>query len=258
MKRIIHTLLTILIPAYVLAWNVPDETLRYSVRFKWGLIDANVGIATITTSNNPASGNFSATLSGKSVNLFGHYYEASDTITGSIMTNGMSLDSDETLYREGGRFAIETITGNAQGPSKAGPIIEHLSDGKVIRSRVSNYGSGLTIDLLAVFYYMRQIDYGSYSPGQAFHINMSDGNSIESLNISYIGTENISADGNTHETYHISLSFSVQGSSKTDNMNVWIATDNTRIPLLINGNLSVGSMECRFIGEGTIRQLNGF
>lgn len=258
MKRVLQSISAMLIPLMTFAWAIPDETLHYSVRFKWGLIDANVGIAKITTCNDIAAGRFTATLSGKSVDLLGHYYEASDTISGSIMANGIAGRADETIYDEAGQFAIETITYNAEGPSKEGPVVQHLPNGKVIRSRVSNYGSGLTIDLLAVFYYMRQIDYGQHNPGQAFRINLSNGSQIESLAISYLGTDNIQINGESHETYHIALTFSSEGSSKCDNMNVWISTDDSRIPMLVNGSLSVGHMECRYVNSDTVGQLNGF
>lgn len=256
MNRFRNFLMAAFIPLLASAWTVPDETLHYSVRFKWGFIDANVGIARIATINNVETGRFTATLSGKSVDLLGHYYDASDTITGSIMANGITLDENAHIYREKGRFAIETITGNATGPSDAGPVEQQLPDGKVIRSRVSEYGSGLTTDLLAVFYYMRQLDYGDHSPGQTFRINISDGNQVENLDISYIGTENVESNGTSCTAYHISLTFSTAGSSKTDNMNVWIATDSNRIPLIINGSLSVGHIECRYLDNNTLQHIN--
>ncbi len=258
MKRIAQSLLALCTTLLMSAWTVPDESLNYGVRFKWGFIDANVGIATLTTHNDIAGNTFTATLSGKSVDLLGHYYEAVDTITGSIMSENITSNNNESLYHESGRFAIETITYDTAGPSKDGPVVRRLSDGKVLRSHVSDYGSGLTIDLLAVFYYMRQIEYGSYTPGQSFIINLSNGRHIESLEISYLGIEPIDFNGESHETYHISLAFSAQGSVKADNMNVWISTDSTRIPLVINGNLSVGHMECHYVGHSTLQQLGSY
>ena len=162
-----------------LAWRVPDETLHYSVRFKWGLIDANVGVAKLSTYNIPGEDCFIATLSGKSVDLMGHYYAANDTIVGSIMGGPIDWANEtENISREHGEFAIETITGDAAGPSPKGEVTERLPDGKAIRSRVSTYGSGLTIDLLSVFYYMRQINYADYRAGQTFHINVTNGRQV--------------------------------------------------------------------------------
>ncbi len=110
MKRIAQSLLALCTTLLMSAWTVPDESLNYGVRFKWGFIDANVGIATLTTHNDIAGNTFTATLSGKSVDLLGHYYEAVDTITGSIMSENITSNNNESLYHESGRFAIETIT----------------------------------------------------------------------------------------------------------------------------------------------------
>ncbi len=228
MKSILSTLCLVLatIAFKAGARTVPDEVLHYGVRFKWGLIDANVGIAKLTTRNIPGTGMFTATLSGKSVDLFGHYYEADDTITGSIMSDAMQLDSTQKIAREHGVFSIETIHGN------------------VVQSHVSDYGSGLTIDLLSVFYYMRQIDYNRYPKGQHFHINVTNGTQIETLDITYMGKENLQ-DG--EETFKISLTFTSHESGKSDILNAWISTDSRRIPLRIDASLSMGHMECHFI-----------
>lgn len=244
-----------LFPLVLSAWPIPNEVLHYSVRFKWGLIDANVGIARISTYNIPGEQRFIATLSGKSVDLLGHYYEASDTVTGSIMSGQFATDNNERIYKENGQFSIETITYNAQGPSKEGKVVEHLPDGQVIRSRTSNYGSGLTIDLLSVFYYMRQINYADYSPGQTFRINLSNGVAIENLNITYAGKESVESCGNPTESFHITLTFSSAVTSKIDNMDVWIANDDARTPLIVNGSLSVGHMECRFLNAEAITNI---
>ena len=213
------------------AWIIPDEVLHYSVRFKWGLVDANVGVAKLSTRNIPDTGRFIATLSGKSIDLFGHYYEAEDTITGSIMSDAVKLNSTQTISQEHGIFDIETIHGNA------------------IKSHVSDYGSGLTTDLLSVFYYMRQINYSDFPAGQDFHINVIDGTQVEMLDITYLGKENLAFG---EETFKIYITFTSRDSGKSDSMNVWISTDSQRIPLIINATLSMGHMECHFINSQTL------
>ena len=232
------------------AWEVPDETLHYSVRFKWGLIDANVGIATVSTRNIPGTDSFEATLSGKSIDLLGHYYVASDDITGTILAHPDIQCNKAALTSQHGEFSIETITGNAEGPSKNGPVTGHLPDGKVIRSRESNYASGLSTDLLSVFYYMRQIDYAIQQPGSTFNISLSNGNQIDRLQIIYIGTDDITVNGSVNSCRHISLNFTA--GSKSDSLEVWIGNDEARTPLFIKGSLSVGHMVCSIVYHQTI------
>ena len=242
-------------PATVSAagWTVPDETLHYSVRFKWGLIDANVGIATISTRNIPGTDTFEATLSGKSIDLLGHYYIAGDDIIGTLMADPMKPSNNATLQCEHGEFTIETVTYDADGPSKNGPVVGHLDNGQVIRARQSNYASGLTIDLLSVFYYMRQIDYGESQPGASYRINLANGSEIDHLHIVYIDEDACEVNGESVSCHHIALTFSAGNNS--DTMEVWIADDAARTPVFIKGGLSVGHMECRIVGQQIIESL---
>lgn len=253
MKKILMTISMGLVSMAVTvgAWTVPDETLHYSVNFKWGLIDANAGIATLTTENMPGTGQFKATLTGKSVDLMGHYYAVGDTMVGTVMAETMQPVYTQHLSREAGMFSIETVTYDTSGNSSLGKIVKELPDGKVVRSRVSHYGGGLTLDLLAVFYYIRQIEYEKMTPGECVKVNIFSGKNPEMLTVTYDGTRVISFDGADRQVYDISLTFSAEdgGYVNTDRMNVSVSSDEDRIPLLINGSLKIGHLICRYVGD---------
>ncbi len=255
MKKILMTIGMGLVSMAVTvgAWTVPDETLHYSVNFKWGLIDANAGIATLTTENMPGTGQFKATLTGKSVDLMGHYYAVGDTMVGTVMAETMQPVYTQHLSREAGMFSIETVTYDTSGNSSLGKIVKELPDGKVVRSRVSHYGGGLTLDLLAVFYYIRQIEYEKMTPGECVKVNIFSGKNPETLTVTYDGTRVISFDGTDRQVYDISLTFSAEdgGHVNTDRMNVAVSSDEDRIPLLINGSLKIGHLICRYVGDLT-------
>lgn len=74
-----------LLPLSSKVWGMDDETLHYNVHYKWGFIDADAGVATLTTEVDSAGCTFTSTLTGRSVNLLGHVYTAGDTISGQIM-----------------------------------------------------------------------------------------------------------------------------------------------------------------------------
>lgn len=234
----------------VCAWTVPDETLRYSVNFKWGLIDANAGVATLSTENIPGTDRFKATLTGKSVDLLGHYYVAGDTIVGEMMADTMQPVYTQHLSKENGEFSIETITYDTTGPSSLGKVVKELPDGKVIRSRVSHYGGGLTLDLLAVFYYIRQIDYRAMTPGQKVTVNIFSGKNPETLAVTYQGLKTV----DDREAYAISLIFSSdnEGEVNSDHMDVAISADDSRIPLIVDGSLKIGHLLCRYLDSAPV------
>lgn len=233
------------------AWTVPDETLHYSVNFKWGFIDANAGIASLSTHNNPDGDNFTATLTGKSVDLLGHYYEVGDTIVGNMMSANTLPIYTQHISSEEGMFAIETFTYNTSPDASLGEIVKRFSDGKVERKRISHYGGGLTLDLLAVFYYIRQIDYESLSEGDKVTVNIFSGSNPETLTVVYNGTTMVNVDDNERQAYSISLSFSAEDNGQTneDSMAVTIAADDSRIPLTIDGSLKFGRLQCRYLNS---------
>ncbi len=250
MKKLGIIALSLMTAAAAGAWTVPDETLHYGVRYKWGLIDANAGVATLTTVNNPASGTFTATLSGKSVDLMGHYYAATDTMVGTIMAGDYRPVYNEHITSEAGEFTIQTITYDHSGDSSKGEIVKRLPDGKVLRSRVSHYAGGLTLDLLAVFYYIRQIPYEEMAAGETVTVNIFAGQTPETLTVTYNGRSTRPVRGREVATFGISLDFSAQGEpGAVDNMEIWLADDDTRVPVQINGSLKIGHIECSLLGE---------
>lgn len=248
---ILTVLISYIFPAVAGAWNVPDETLHYSVNFKWGFIDANAGVATLSTRNNPDSNTFQATLTGKSIDLLGHYYEVGDTIAGSIMADTMQPVYTVHLSSEAGEFAIETYTYNTAPNPSLGDIVKRMPNGQVERRRISHYGGGLTLDLLSVFYYIRQIDYTSLSDGDVVKVNIFSGNNPETLTVTYNGTTMVNVNDTETSAFDISLTFSAQdnGTTNSDNMHVTIANDDSRIPLTIDGSLKFGRLECRYLNQ---------
>lgn len=249
MKKLGILALSLFATAVAGAWNVPDETLNYGVRYRWGLIDANAGVATLSTMNNPADGTFKATLSGKSVDLLGHYYAATDTMVGTIMANDFRPVYNEHISREAGEFQIQTVTYDHSGDSSEGNIVKTLPDGQVLRSRVSHYGGGLTLDLLAVFYYIRQIPYEQMQPGESVTVNIFAGTTPETLTVTYDGRETAAVRGEETNVFKINLVFSAQApGASSDRMEVLISDDASRIPVRIDGSLKFGHIECTLLG----------
>lgn len=242
-----------LAPAVVRAWTVPDETLKYQINYKWGFIDANAGVATVTAENLPGTGTFRATLTGRSVELLGHEYVGGDTIVGTLMADTVRSVMTQHLSYSAGDFEIETIT-YPQGSAKDGEIVKRLPDGKVVRSRISHYGGGLTVDLLGVYYYMRQIDYSQMQPGQSVTVNVFSGKSPETLAVTYNGKVMADSCGMQTEVFNVSLDFSTPApGNSSDHLEAWISTGSDRVPVRVTGTLKFGKMDCRLLAVEAVK-----
>ena len=244
-------ILLALLPVEMKAWTVPQETLEYEVHYKWGLINANAGVATIKTEPVPGTNLFRATLTGKSVNLLGHYYEAGDVLTGTMLADSFRPVYNERITQESGEFTIETVCYDHSGGTASGESFKTLPDGTTVKSRVSHYGGGLTLDLLAVFYYMRQVDYQAMQPGQTVTDIVFAGSSPEVLTIVYNGQETMEYQGQQRQVYRVSMSFTARngGAGTSDSMSAVISANDSRIPLIVDGKLKFGHLHCSFIGN---------
>ena len=109
--------------------------------------------------------------------------------------------------------------------------------------------TGTTVDMLSVYYYMRSIDYANMKNGQVMKLNIFSGKRKELLTIKYLGTEKVTCDNKTYNCYHITFTFTSNGKTKTsDDMDAWISTDSRRIPVKLEGTLTVGKVQCFYTG----------
>ncbi|MDE7120354.1 MAG: DUF3108 domain-containing protein [Muribaculaceae bacterium] len=246
MKRLIlvFAVLAALVPLISGAWTVPDETLRYRIKYKWGFLDANAGVATITTEKLPGTDSFRATLTGQSVDLLGHYYGAGDTIVGTLMADTLRSVSTQRLTHADGVFEIETVT-YPDAQQSEGQVVRQLPGGKVLRERISHYGGGLTLDLLGVYYYMRQIDYGTMQQGQSVTVNIFSGKTPETLRVTYNGPVTADSCGVSVPAYSVSLDFSTPTpGGPSDQLTAVVSASAARVPLQIAGTLKFGRIDC--------------
>lgn len=244
---IIFAVLAAIVPMLSRAWTVPDETLAYNIKYKWGFLDANAGRATITTRNLPGTNQFRATLTGRSVDLLGHYYGAGDTIVGTLMADTLRSVSTQHLTYTDGEFQIETVTYPGAG-QKYGHVVRQMPGGKVLRSRISHYGGGLTLDLLGVYYYMRQVDYEQMKEGESVTVNIFSGKNPEMLTVTYNGRTMADSCGVTVPAYEVALQFSTPGpGSSTDQLTALISASDQRVPLQVTGSLKFGHIDCTLV-----------
>lgn len=253
MKKI----LTILLLAVSLQWAAGQEaykpsleTLRYRVMYKWGLISKQAGTVTLQT-HTFADGYFSSTLVGRSAAWADKFYSVRDTLMGTIMADRLEPIYYEKIAREGGEFKRDIITYDRTTETVRGDCQrwrQKKKSNEVIHSTVSITGTGVTLDMLSSFYYMRHIPYQQMKAGQSVTTNIFSGSKKETLRITYQGIRSIEVDGKNFDCYYITFGFTMDnGKKSSDDLQAWIKTDSSRIPILLQGSLPVGSIKCYYI-----------
>ncbi|MDE5688621.1 MAG: DUF3108 domain-containing protein [Paramuribaculum sp.] len=228
-----------------------EETLNYKVMFKWGLVQKQAGRATLKLKSSPDA--FVATLYARSESWADHFYSLRDTLISTMSKTDMLPSRYERIAHEGGRYARDIITINRAGNVFTGESVRYRrkkNDSHTTKSQITLSAEGPTVDLLSVFYYLRAIDFGRIKPGYTKTINIFSGKRKEYLKIKYHGIDVLELDGKKYQTYRISFTFTADGSKKSsDDIDTWIWTNSSHIPLKLEGKLKVGRIRCLYTGN---------
>ncbi len=232
------------------AQSFDNETINYKVMYKWGLINKQAGTASLTISND--SSIYVTQLVAKSEPWADQFYMVRDTLNGRIQKDGFLPLFYEKLAHEGGDFKHDIVNYSRNGDNVIGYCTRiSRKDGKKNGTKKEHVisATGSTVDMLSVYYYMRSLDFPNMKKDDVIKLNIFSGKRKEILTITFLGTESITYDKKTHNCYHISFTFTSDGSKKTsDDMDAWISSDSRRIPLKLEGSLPVGKVQCFYTG----------
>lgn len=226
------------------------EKLNYKVMYKWGLISKQAGTVKIYT-HSFDNGWFSSTLIGQSASWADKFYSVRDTLRCTIMADKLEPTYYEKIAREGGDYKRDVINYTRWRDEVTGFCQrwrqKKKSDTETY-SHITIKGTGVTLDMLSSYYYMRHIDYPNMKKGDTVTTNVFSGKKKEILNIIYLGQKSIEIDGKDHLCYYIKFTFTGDnGKQSSDDMYAWISTDSNRIPLMLLGNLPIGSIRCYYM-----------
>lgn len=226
-----------------------NESVKYRVMYKWGLINTKAGTATLSIKD--TGNNYSASLTAASEPWADKFYKVRDTLLGTIDKKEIIPYYYEKIAHEGGEFKRDIINYTRSNDSVTAHCVRYRQkdeDAPITKSQVTHTATGRTVDMLSVFYYMRTLNYSAMKPSQETNINIFSGKHKELLSIKYKGVESIEIEDKKYICYHITFTFTSDGKNKTsDDMDAWISTSSSRIPLKLEGKLPVGKVQCYYV-----------
>jgi hypothetical protein len=120
----------------------------------------------------------------------------------------------------------------------------------VINNNTSNYSDTLLFDdevrdVLSSVYYLRNLDLDNYKKDEAIIISTVMDNQIVKLKISYCGKELVEHKNGISYLSHKLRTKGVEGSifDKDSEIFVWVSADNNRIPIKVESEILVGSVQ---------------
>ncbi len=103
-------------------------------------------------------------------------------------------------------------------------------------------------DMVAVFHYIRNVDYDHMQYDEIIKINTFFDNEIFPFDMRYRGTEVIKTKGGTFRCIKL-VPFVEPGRifKSEDDMTIWLSDDRNRVPIRVKFDLTVGSIKCDLI-----------
>lgn len=230
------------------ATNFADETLKYVITYKWGLITKDSGDATLTLKNQGSK--YYIKLTGKTRPWADGMFRVRDTLI-SVMDKGKFRPLSYTkVAHEGGKYSKDVIEYKYSGENVAGKATKYREKkGTTTNETMDLSASGDTFDMLSVFYWLRTIDPATLPVGQKVTATLFSGLHEETVKIWKVGEKTVKMrDGSKREAWHLKFTFTSKGGKKTsDDIDAWISKDDRRIPLEIKGSLPLGHVSAYLV-----------
>lgn len=251
MKKIITILIiTVLCALGVVAKDFGNEVLNYKVEYKWGLVNKKAGNVKISLNNK--NDRYVCALTASSASWADKIYKVRDTLRCEVVKDGFRPVFYEKIAREGGDHKYDYLSYSYKGNTvMADCILKKWKDGKLVRDD-KNFlqAESTTVDMLSAFFFMRKLPFTSWEIGHVHTANIFSGKRKELLTIKYAGIENLEYDNKTYKCYHIKFKFTSDGKKKTsDDLDAWIDTSGSNIPIKLEGKLPIGKIRCFYEGS---------
>lgn len=231
------------------AANFSDETLRYVITYKWGLIHKDAGEATMTLKN--VGNHYNIKLVGKTKSWADDFYMVRDTLISVIDKTHFRPVNYTKLAHEGGNYSRDVIDYSYSGSNVTGKVNKYREKKKGDKksSSLELSGVGPTFDMLSVFYYLRTLDPSTLEDGKKLTSTMFSGSYAEKVTIWKVKEEKVKMrDGSERDAWHLKFNFTSKGGKKSSSdIDAWISKDDKRIPLQLRGSLPIGKVNAYLI-----------
>ena len=232
------------LPQQMLARDFSNETLNYEIVYHWGMIWKHAADAKLSI-RKTSDGYFSQ-LSGKTRSWADKVYPVRDTLKCTMDKNLRPLRY-EKLTHEKDYYARDVIKFSYNYSHTNAHCTRYRKSGT---TSIDLSAKAQAYDMLSVFYMLRNLDYDELTRNKNYTTVVFSGKLKEYLTINYKGVESIKMrDGSKRQAHRISFKFTQKGGKQSsDDINVWMSIDASRIPLLLVGKLPVGEVKCYYKG----------
>ena len=248
MKKLLTTVLLVVamvLPQQVMGRDYNNETLNYEIVYHWGMIWKHAADATLNI--HKTSNGYKAQLTGKTRSWADKVYPVRDTLKCTLNSDLKPLVY-EKLTHEKDYYARDVVKFSYNYSHTNAHCTRYRKSGT---TTIDLSAKAQAYDMLSVFYMLRNLNYDELARNKNYTTVIFSGKEKEYLTINYKGVESIKMRDNSKRQAHcITFRFTQKGGKQSsDNITVWMSTDDSRIPLLLVGKLPVGEVKCYYSGK---------
>lgn len=226
------------------------ENLDYEVVYHWGIIWKHAANATLSIQPNGTV--YDSKLTAATRSWADKIYSVRDTLTCAISKNGFLPQKYVKIKHEGGDYGLDIVEYEYTPDSIFGHCTR-IRENKPVRNLTLS-STGVTLDMMSAFYYLRTIDYAKMQPGEKITTSIFSGKRKEIFTVEYCGIENIELrDKSTYDSHKVVCTFAQPGKKKTsDDIVAWFSLDKKCIPLMVKSRLPIGEFRVYYKAEDSI------
>lgn len=220
------------------------EYLSYTIRYRWGAINSDIGEATFFLQQIPGSGEsfYSAKLTGGTTKFYDMFFKAKEYYESRFSTKNLK---PTYFYRDvkEGKYSVKNNI--------------EFSQGNKIRAKVQKnnkewadtllQGKDCTFDVISLFYFMRSLDIVDMSTGSERGLSVVIDGELYNLGYRFVGRENkrIPGMGPRKTLKFAAKVIAGQFFSGKEEMHIWVSDDKNRVPLYFETPVKVGRVSGR-------------
>ena len=223
------------------------EHLKFTVHYSWGVINSDVGVATVDLDTLRINGEkvFHCAVYGKTVSWYDLLFKVREDFQAWFSADGIVPLKFTRNTREGRYRAMNTYTymWDMPEPVIAADVFTSSSGQRYVQLPLDH----CTYDLPALFFMARNMDFDAVAPGVRYPMTFAIDDDVYNVYFILLGRETRKIKGlGTVKTIKFAAKL-LAGEVFTgeEDMIIWISDDDNRIPLMFEAPILVGTASGR-------------
>lgn len=215
------------------------EEIVYKVYYNWGLIWIAAGEVVFRVDESQSKLRY--TVTGRTFKAYDPIFMVRDYYTSEVDKSTCKPTNFKRIIHEGNYYRFDSISFD-QDENK---LVEYFGRTKEEAKRFDFEIDNWVHDMVSVIYHLRSQDVSVMKPGHQVPVRIFFDKELFELNVNYIEPtkKRIKGQGR-HRVHHFQPEL-IDGYvfKEGDLMDIWVSDDDSRVPLLIESPISIGSVK---------------